>query len=89
MYKKNQIANKTKLDVQAAFYKSGEIKPCIIRLKGHTFRIKKINHIWREKNGNGILTYFSLTDGINVFVVSFDHNNATWLLENVYMDGDI
>lgn len=70
--------------VYAAFYPGGRIVPKYIKYGDLTFKITKILHLWKERIGEKNVLYFSLTDGMNILIVSYTTPNNVWKIEDIH-----
>lgn len=49
--------------------------------------IQKVEHTWRGRQGEAVLLYFAVTDGVNLFEICLDQKKLEWVLEKVYQEG--
>ena len=72
--------------VHATFYPDGRIIPRYIKYRGVVFKTKEVRHVWRERSGENIITYFSITDGLNGFILSYSVPDNVWKIEDIFED---
>jgi len=76
-----------RVSVRAFFDGRGKIIPLSIYWMGRNLKLLKPDAIWREKIGNSLRSYFSVSDGVNRFILSFNHETLEWRIEEVYSAG--
>ncbi len=70
--------------VYAAFYPGGKIIPRYVKYKGITFKITRVLHSWKERQGDKTIFYFSLTDEVNIIIISYTTPLNTWKVEEIH-----
>lgn len=70
--------------VYAAFYPGGKIIPRYIKYRGITFKITRVIHSWKEREGTKTIFYFSLTDGLNNIIISYITPQNLWKIEEIH-----
>ena len=71
-----------KVNVGAVF-KNGLIFPRWFLLRGHKVSVEKINYAWQERKGESIYYHFAVSDGVNLYNLSFHPGSLFWTLEAV------
>lgn len=66
-----------------AIFKNGGVFPRWFLYHGKKIAIKEITYSWKKKVGDSIFLYFSVTDGINLYNLSFQPERLAWSLEAV------
>ena len=69
-----------KLKVGAVF-KDGNIFPKWFQYHSKKIIVEEITYSWKRKNGENNLIYFSVSDGANLYALSFQPDNLLWNLE--------
>lgn len=64
-----------------AVFKGGKIIPKWFVWEGRKYEIKEINYTWQDRQGREKLHYFSVTDGVNNYELSFNTEQTVWKLE--------
>ena len=72
--------------VYATFYPDGHIVPRYIKYRGVVFKTREIRHVWKERHGENITIYFSLTDGLNGLILSYTLPHNIWKVEETFED---
>ncbi len=62
------------------------IFPAYLKWRNKTYKIEKLNMVHKEKLGGDKIYYFSCSDSINFFRLSFFTRDLSWKLEEVYCD---
>lgn len=70
------------IEVAAVFGKN-KIKPKWFIRGGSKHDIKEITYIWRSRKGDAVIAHFTVTDGANVFEISFNQKSMSWTLDGV------
>jgi len=76
-----------RVSVRAFFDGRGKIIPLSIYWMGRNLKLSKPDAIWKEKIGNSLISYFSVSDGVNRFILSFNHETLEWRIEEVHSAG--
>ncbi len=58
-------------------------RPVWFSLHGEKVTVKDICYRWKERAGNDIIHKYTVTDGFNVFELSFSSLDACWYLEGM------
>ncbi|RJR32135.1 hypothetical protein C4569_00260 [Candidatus Parcubacteria bacterium] len=69
------------------FFKGTKIQPLYFKHRNKKYKIEKLNLIHYQKNGQGKIYYFNVTDKTTYFKLSFNTNNLQWRLEEMYCEG--
>lgn len=48
--------------------------------------VKEVNYVWKAREGETMITYFSVSDGGASYLLSFNHRTLEWKLEKVYAE---
>jgi len=70
------------IDVAAVFGQNC-IRPKWFMRNGRKYDIKEITYIWRDRQGDALVVHFNVTDGANLFEISFNQKSMGWALERV------
>ncbi|MCM8767237.1 MAG: hypothetical protein NC816_04155 [Candidatus Omnitrophica bacterium] len=70
--------------VAGVIFKNGSMKIKWFIWKNKKINIKKITYKWKTKTGEKNIYNFAVTDGINVFEISFSPEDLIWNLEKVH-----
>jgi len=86
-----QIAEiKERIKVRADFHPNGKVVPLLFKRNGHeTYRVRRINSTWEDREQEHKLLYFSLSveGSDDVFQLCFREEDRTWWLECVMLEG--
>jgi len=74
------------IEVEVGFSR-GKARPYRFLWKNRPYAIREITYQWRDREGRALLTYFSVTDGVNLFELCFNSETLLWKLTKVFMDG--
>lgn len=72
------------IEVGAAFRKSG-VLPRWFVWQGRKYPVQQITYMWRERLGEALLSYFTVTDGATSFEISLNHLTLSWTLEKTIL----
>ena len=64
-----------------AVFKNGNVFPKWFESHSKKIIVKEITYSWKRKNGGNNLIYFSVSDGVNLYELSFQPDNLLWNLE--------
>ena len=78
-----QINQKIKV---GAVFDGNAVKPKWFIWINKKFEIIKITMTWKSAEGLATLTHFSVTDGNNLYELSFNRKTLEWLLEKVAVE---
>ncbi|MCB4790401.1 MAG: hypothetical protein LHV68_00785 [Elusimicrobia bacterium] len=70
------------IEVGAVFGKN-KIKPKWFIRSGHKHDIKEITYLWRSREGDAVIVHFNVTDGANLFEISFNQKSMVWTLDEI------
>jgi hypothetical protein len=51
--------------------------------KSSRYTVKQVTFSWRSREGSAPIYHFAVTDGANLFELSFHTKTAEWLLESI------
>lgn len=63
--------------------KRKKLKPVWFIWSDRKYLIQEITYIWTEKTGKSIIHYFTVTDGVNLFSISYNTDTLVWTLHFV------
>ena len=63
------------------------VQPCAMKWQGCVYNIKKVNLVHRDRIGNDMVYYFSVSDEVNFFRLAFFTKDLSWRLKELYYDG--
>lgn len=66
-----------------AHFKSGIIIPVHMKWEKKWYQLQKVLLRWEERKGRELLRHFSVTDGGNVFHITFYPESLIWKLHGV------
>ncbi len=70
------------VDIFASFTKEGP-RPQLIRHKGHSYRINRVNLHYTAREGGRVVHYFACSDDANYFQLRFDPVELRWQLMQI------
>ena len=68
------------IDVGAVFGKN-KVQPKWFLRNGRKYDIKEVTYTWRTRQGDAVILHFNVTDGANLFEISFNQKSMNWILE--------
>lgn len=69
-----------KIKVGAIFGTNGQIKPIWFKYKNSKILIKERIYQWKEREGSDTIFKFTVTEGVNIYEISYSKNNLEWKL---------
>ena len=66
-----------------AVFRRSSVVPQWFGYQGRKIAIKEITYSWKEKRGESMFLHFVVTDGINLYDLSFQPEQLSWHLEAV------
>ena len=64
-----------------AVFKNGNVFPKWFQSRSKKIIVEEITYSWKRKNGENNLIYFSVSDGVNLYELSFQPDSLLWNLE--------
>ena len=64
-----------------------QVRPLSFEWRNKEYQIDKVNLVHYKRVGNDKLYYFSVSDNVNYFKLSFNTKDFNWRLEELYSDG--
>ncbi|MCM8769128.1 MAG: hypothetical protein NC911_05570 [Candidatus Omnitrophica bacterium] len=69
----------------ASIFSCGKVKICWFVWKGRRVEVVKTTFAWKNRRGEKNLHHFALSNGQEVFEVSFCPEDLSWYLERVHL----
>jgi hypothetical protein len=66
-----------------AFFKAGQAYPRMFIWNNKTYKIKAITYNWQERLGQGLISYFSVNTGSDLYQISLNHVTLGWRINKV------
>jgi len=66
-----------------AWFKGGKIYPRIFIWNNKAYKIKQITYNWQERQGQEILSCFSVNTGLDLYQISFNNTTLSWHLDKL------
>lgn len=64
-------------------FSSGVVKPAWFMWRNQKYTVKETTYTWQEKTGETMLSFFSCSDGANLYELVFDSKYLSWKLSKV------
>ncbi|OOP57848.1 MAG: hypothetical protein AYP45_01040 [Candidatus Brocadia carolinensis] len=64
-----------------------KLKPVWFVWSGRKYNVLEITYIWTERMGKASIHHFTVTDGANLFAISYNTDTLVWTLRSVETDG--
>jgi len=58
----------------------GGIWPVWFRWNGRKVQVRQVTMRWRTTQGRALITHFAVTDGLNLYELTLNHQDLTWHL---------
>ena len=69
--------------VLAVFGENRKLKPVKFFWKNREYKITSITYIWNSRKGKDTIYHFAVTDGSNLYELTYHSEKLTWNLESV------
>lgn len=63
-----------------------KLKPVWFVWGSRKYNVREITYIWTEKSGKASIHHFTVTDGTNLFAISYNTDTLVWMLRSVETD---
>ncbi len=67
-------------------FRNNVVSPKWFVWNNRKYPVKEVTYIWHIRRGEAPLLYFSVTDGTNLYELSFNQKTLQWYLSKVYVD---
>jgi hypothetical protein len=71
------------IQVGAIFGSTVKLRPVWFIWRKREYRVKKVTYCWNEREGNALIHHFSVTDGVNLYDLSYHTAEMNWYLAQV------
>ena len=68
--------------VKALFQEAGRVVPVQVR-RGAEWRRVRLVYGWTKREGLDLVRFFNVTDGANLYTLSFNDRRCAWLLHAI------
>ena len=69
--------------VATVFEPGGKIRPVWFELNHHRHLVRETTYTWRDRVGTTTFLHFAVTDDANLFELTYNTVDNTWLLNGV------
>jgi hypothetical protein len=77
-----------RIRVGVIFREDGQkMEPKWFSWRGRHLKITKTTYVWRERDGRDVIHKFMVTDGSELYELSYRQEKLLWFLETVETDG--
>ncbi|MCX8044833.1 MAG: hypothetical protein N3B18_12010 [Desulfobacterota bacterium] len=76
------VSLRTSIAVGAVF-RRGAVVPRWFLYRGRKIPVREITYTWTEREGSTVCLHFSVSDGVNLYELSFRPERLMWILEAV------
>ena len=66
-----------------AVFRQGTVVPCWFLYRGRKIPVREITYTWTEREGGSVFLHFSVSDGVNLYELSFQPERLAWKIEAV------
>ena len=71
------------IQVGAIFGSTVKLRPVWFIWRGREYRVQKVTYCWNESEGKALIKHFSVTDGANLYDLSYHTTEMNWYLAQV------
>ena len=71
----------------AAVFGNNQIRPRWFVWKNRRYPVEKITYTWREKEGEEVICYFSVTSSATLYYLAYHTKKLKWVLDRIFLDG--
>ena len=61
-----------------AVFRGGEVIPRCFIWKESKYHIQEVTYHWQDKRGGDVLHFFSVSDGVNLYLIHVYGNQSEW-----------
>ncbi len=73
------------IEVLTKFNKE-KIEPLFFKWSGKTYKVEKVNLVYKDKDGLDKIYYFSVTDNANYFRLAFYTRDLSWKIKELFYE---
>ena len=66
-----------------AWFRNGKIQPRQFVWNDKAYKIKKITYNWQEYQGREVISYFTVSTGVDLYQISFNNTTLGWRVNRV------
>lgn len=66
-----------------AVFRRGTVVPRWFLYRGRKIPVKEVTYTWTERQGASVFFHFSVSDGVNLYELSFQPQQLVWNVEAV------
>ncbi|MCR4321699.1 MAG: hypothetical protein NUV74_15350 [Candidatus Brocadiaceae bacterium] len=63
-----------------------KLKPVWFIWSGQKYLVQEITYVWTERLGKAVIHNFAVTDGVNLFSISYNTDTLVWILHSIETD---
>ena len=71
------------IQVGAIFGSKTKLRPVWFIWRGREYHVQKVTYCWNEREGKALIRHFSVTDGANLYDLSYHAAEMNWYLAQV------
>ena len=80
----NEIREQVKVGV---VFTDSRIRPVWFVWNNYRYDVKEVTFSWRSRQGSAPIYHFAVTEGANLFELSFNTKTAEWFLDKIECEG--
>jgi len=61
-----------------------KLRPVMFIWRNREYRVQDVTYVWRETQGQSEVYHFTVSDGANVFELSYNAKTLDWTISGVY-----
>lgn len=66
-----------------AVFRQGTVVPRWFLYRGRKIPVREVTYTWTERQGSSVFLHFSVSDGVNLYELSFQPERLVWNIEAV------
>jgi|WetSurMetagenome_2_1015567.scaffolds.fasta_scaffold62813_2 hypothetical protein len=63
-----------------------KLRPVMFIWRNREYRVQDVTYVWREIQGQAEVYHFSVSDGVNVFELSYNAKALDWTINGTYSE---
>jgi hypothetical protein len=63
-----------------------KLRPVMFIWRNREYRVQNVTYVWRETQGQAEVYHFTVSDGANVFELSYDVKALDWMITGTYTE---
>jgi len=75
------------IEVGVIYGGKARMRPVWFVWNGRRYHVNRVNHIWKKRDGERLLVFFSVSDEANTYLLCYDTLQMEWRICGTYTEG--